>query len=238
MMIVYSILLVLSAWIASFGLIRVVRRVGKTLAFDLRYAPALASGSMIAFLMVISAPPALLVAALIGTGYGLWELTRGTQARPAMLGLCGFLGAVGMQGAAGGWPDMLPWFAWFTLAAVTMFAAAHVAGKLQHDLRGLFLAAAAGLLPLMVAPLIFSTAHDSLLLDGLILLAALLGAAMALTPTSMAGLAVQLPVALLLAGLQWQAVRYGAWPCAAASLLLWFGVSAANARKGNYATLA
>lgn len=211
----YMIILLASAALASWGGGRILARVGKELGLSTAVPQLAVSLAIIAFLLVVSMPAGILIGMLFLLAAPL--LPRGQIWLRAAALLSGLLG---VAEATGGWPAPLPEAVGFALAALTMAGLLAVADRHALPVRRFGMIILAGMLPLIVAPLLYKTAHTSLALDALLIGAAVLGGMPGHGKGEPAAVFLRLPVVLALGYGMVQAVRYGAWPLALASLLI------------------
>lgn len=215
----YIIILCLSTFLASWAAARITLRIIAMLHLTLMPPLGLfAVTASILFLTVVGVPAMLLVGAILLVAGSVWVNYRRLP-RIAHYGIP--LIAVMLGGATLTLPALttlpplvlsaLLVFMWyvFVLSSRALPPASHTGS----------LSVIACVVPIMAAPLLFST-PDWLAVDSLILAAAFAGIAIIRPATQSLGVAYP-SVALLLFWLQLQTVLHGAWPLALISLLAW-----------------
>lgn len=216
MMVIYTAVIVGSAYLAGLLVTRVLARIGKQVGFDIRYAQIGVSLSMIAFLTVVSMATGVLIAALIGAL--AWVVTRSLWLPLAAMVV---LATVGVWESPGAWPASVPLIGFLLLAALLFSASLFAARTAEISLPFLSAIALAASLPLIVAPLVFEAAHSSAALDAAIILAALAGGLLVLPGTTIVAPLLRLPLSVLVAYGAIQAMHYGAWPLGIVSIVIW-----------------
>lgn len=181
---------------------------------------------VIAFLMVIAAPPPLLVGALLLTLFGWISDLRGLSAKwllgvfvaAALLATTGLHVEALMKSVPVGIPPMLaPLGAWLCFMAL-LGGEVLVTGKLAESALSILLA----LTPLSLAPLA-SAVPVSVSLDAALIGSALLALLFAAREESLAGHALRWPLVLIMGLLILRTLASGGALFAAASTLIWLG---------------
>lgn len=232
MMILYAIVILGSALLVSLIGCRIFTRILREVEGPMARAELACVISAIAFYTVVSLPAGAVIAAIVATLLGYFQRSLALPALRSIgpLALVVAFALVGVAQSPGAWPAVVPGWVFLLPSALVLVGMIAVAER-QHMLflhyAGVSMAAG---VPLMVAPLLFSTAHHSLALDHAILCAALLGGILGLKPAPTA-LLLRLPVAMLLAYQIVQAAHYGAWPLAVLALLIWVGGMIAVGRR-------
>lgn len=224
MMAVYELILVVSTLFCSWSAGRIAIFLLKELGLKPKYAQLATILSMLAFLLIISVPAGLLIGALVLVISGI--VTPGARSHFSIetllpLLIAATLALVGLQESPGTWPTFVSVMAieacaWAVFAASVMIARGTQIHTLHFNL-GTTLA----VLPLALVPVLYADAHDSLALDAGLVCAALVGGMRTVHRDMNAAAFVRLPVALIVGYGIMQAVHYGAWPIATASLLIW-----------------
>jgi hypothetical protein len=224
MMAFYSLLLILSAFVLSAGLGRVLYYVLKGAGQSQFYAPAATVLVMLGFLMVVSLPAGVLVAGWLLLLTGITQ----TQALPRRslrgvlpLVLASTLGLVGVYESPGAWPTMIPSLAMMGIVWLVFMGCLVLGHGSRADLGQSNLLTAASLLPVAITPVLYTQAHISLAIDAAIIIAALTGGARTAGARMQTPAYLLLPIGLLVGYCLIQTVRYGAWPLAASGLLIW-----------------
>lgn len=216
MMSVYTLVILLSAWLGGWIGARMLARFAKQIGFDAQYAQAAITLSMLAFLTVVSVSAGALIAAIVAALAGF--VTRSPWV-PLLVVIA--LATVGVWESPGTWPEAVPEIGFLLLAAVVFALSVGAARTAALALPVLGGVTGAACLPLLIAPFVFSAAHTSLALDAAIILAALAGGIVVLSRTVEAAAFVRMPLAVLMAYGAIQAMHYGAWPLGIVSLLIW-----------------
>jgi hypothetical protein len=226
MMALYIVILCSSAYFASFAGGRVGNRILRELDASRERTQLATALSLLMFFTVVSAPAGVMVAALlmIVLGFlkpGVWLL--GERQVVAALALAVLVAVIGISAAPGIWPSMLPEMVWWLVAALVVAVCLLAANRCEAALEDFSIVAMASVAPLILAPLLFPDAHSSLAIDAALLISALLGGVVASSQPQRITALLKLPVALMIAFGVVQALRYGAWPLAMTSLLVWLG---------------
>lgn len=233
----YAILVAASAGFVSWGLLRLIGRLGQFIgSYALRYvADAIPAVVAIAFLMVVEAPAPVLTSAFMLFLAGIVQTQRPLPARwkLTLLLVTVVLGVSAIAERSGAWPPMLPALLWVAVGAVAWLAVSASAWVIQPPAKMFSTMVIISLLPLAAAPLLFKDGHMSLITDVLVISAALMGGVLRWKEDQAAYLLLRAPVVFILAALQFQALRYGAWPCAAASIGVWFAAIAYAKASGH-----
>lgn len=225
MMVLYILILCGSAYFASFAGMRVGNRILREMDAPRARAQVAMALSLICFLTIVSAPTGVMTGALLvaifGVVYPLLPPLGDWRGSVPLLAAAG-MGVVGVTGAPGAFPAMVPAVVWWAVSfgvfLAYMLSVRHAAPSLQN-----FSAVAiVAVIPLGLAPLLFADAHHSLAVDGGLIASALLGGVVASTHAQATSAFLRLPVAMVTAYLALQAVRYGAWPLAGVCVVLWF----------------
>ncbi|PZP86380.1 MAG: hypothetical protein DI582_03300 [Azospirillum brasilense] len=224
MMAFYSLLLILSAFVLSAGLGRVLYYVLKGAGQSRYYAPVATMIVMLGFLMVVSLPAGVLVAGwmLLLMAISQPQTLVGLSLRTVLpILIASTLGLIGLHESPGVWPSMLPvpvitGIVWLVFISCLMLGYGSRADLGQSNLL-----TAAALIPVALTPVLYPHAHISLAIDAAIIIAALTGGARTAGARMQTPGYLLLPVGLMVAYCLIQTVRYGAWPLAAAGLLIW-----------------
>jgi len=224
--VIYAVLIIASAWVTSFLGSRGAQRVLKELDLPRSHAQLAVTLPMIAFLVVVSLPAGVVLAAMVLMIDGVRSPDAASRPLrktwPWLLAILLF--GLGLTESPGTWPPALPGWALPVIAAgavVPLLMAAHrlPAPTLRRQCLLLLVAC----LPLMAAPVLFKTAHASLMIDTAIMCAAVCAGALVLPATMPVAALLRLPVTLLFFHAVVQALHYGAWPMAGLALVLWVG---------------
>lgn len=216
MMVLYTVVIVGSAYLAGLLGTRTLARIGKQVGLPPHGAQLAMALSMIAFLTVVSVATGVVLAALVGAL--AWLVTRSVWLPLAAMAL---LATVGVWESPGSWPASVPVIGFLLLAALVFAASLAAARTAEMALPVLAGVTVAAYLPLLVAPVVFTHAHTSLALDAGIVLAALAGGAIVLPGATVSAALLRLPLAVLVAYGAIQAMHYGAWPLGVVSVLIW-----------------
>lgn len=220
MMALYSLILIGTALLISWGGERILNRVLKELGIPRIYAQLAIIAAVLAVFIIVSLSAGVLIGATVLLFATAWHRTTLPLSMrqawvPLVLGIA--LGVLGIHTSAGQWPTMLPLAAGIALAVITSSACVFTARQASMDMirfAGVTIAAA---FPLALAPVLFPSAHTSIALDVALLSAGMLGGILIPYSRRFAAAFVRLPVALIMAACIMQAVRYGAWPLAVVS---------------------
>lgn len=219
-MVVYQLVLILSALFASAAIGMVLRYACRVLGVPAQHAQLGMVIAALGFLIVVALPAPVVIAALLlvlgaliapRTDFWVWAMRV-----PAAV-----LVALGIAQSAGGWPSGDGYLLLAAAAGGFAIALCGLMGCASLALPRLQSVVALAALPLLAAPLVMPQVHTSLALDAALLLAALLGGRVHGAHT--ASLPVRLLVAAIMAYLPMQAAHYGAWPLALVSVALLLG---------------
>ena len=224
MLIVYIIILLLSTALVSGMSLRLAHRVGGLFNTpDLVPAGFFTVIAMLAFLTVVTAPPALLVGVLVLVGFLLVRppLFLLPMVRWAALIAVAMLGVSILI-----FPTiaMIPPLALMVCAGILLALFMGSSFHAPDDAKTGAVAFIAALLPLLVSPLVFPTPHH-IALDAGLMIAAWVGLMAAYRAGDRLGMA-RAPLALLLGWLMLATAVYGAWVCSLVSVLAWCGAIA------------
>lgn len=225
-MAIYTLIIVGSAFLASWAGIRVFSKLVRDAELPATLPQLAISISALAFLTVVSMPAGVMIAALVLTVTGAlmkpeWTVTSRALGLPLLAAV--LLATIGVWESPGAWPAQLPLGAALLGAAVVFGGILEIGRRAQPSVLTLGGITAFALLPLIAAPLVFSTAHSSLATDAAILLTALLGGMILLPDQTNSSPMVRFPVALFIAYGSIQAMHYGAWPLGIAALAIFAG---------------
>lgn len=214
----YIVILCLSAALAGWAAVRLMRRFGPMAGFRPRAGLATLLPA-VGFLTVAGAPASVLVGALV---LGLLFLLL--PERPVNIALvllaASLLVMAGLKGPVAAYAAHVPPMALYAAVAVLAYGLAGAAWFAAPKGVALPCGLLASLLPLAVAPL-FEPAKASLAYDALILASAVLGVLLAGGRHFAFGAGSRMALGLLLAYLQLAALWQGAWIAALASFALW-----------------
>lgn len=217
----YIIVLCFSAWLVAYGVAQIAKRLVSLLGPAAMVSPALCIVlPMLAFLAVVAAPPALLVAALVLLAMPLLVGERERFKRRAVMMLAALLVAVSVT-----LPVVATIPAWATMCGmfVLLFAVVFTADYTAQDAHAVHGSMLIVWLPLLAAP--FMGAPSYIALDIAIMASCLLAASMALlSSTSFAS--ARGPLALITGWLILETAAHGAWVPALLSILPYGGAIA------------
>lgn len=225
MMAIYVAIITGSALLFSAALLRLLDRLAKFIGSQwmVLVADAIPALVALAFLMVVAAPAAVLTAALLLFIAGLFNAQRPLSfgLKVTLLLVTAVMGVGDISAMSGSWPAVIPAALAWVAAYLVWLCVSASAWAIQPSAKMFSVMLMASLLPLLPAPLLFDGAHTSLVTDALIISAALAGGMLRWKEGQPALLLLRAPLVFVLACLQVQAVRYGAWPCALGSLAVW-----------------
>jgi hypothetical protein len=223
MVIVYMVVICVSALLAAWAGTRLLRRIGPLVGLQ-SGAGWCAAVPALGFLMVIGAPAPVLVAALLlGVMMQLAPQRLGTIVPQFLLMIAAVLiGLIGLPSIAAPYLTALP-HPLLLAAAGVLWLGVLLSVTYSTDIVTSFSGATlAALAAVATAPLLVSGA-GSIAFDAAIIACSLFGIFMARGTALPIGLAPRLVLGLLIGYLQISALWHGAWIAAIASLALWLG---------------
>lgn len=233
----YSLVILGSAFVLARLASLVIRHVLLRAGGSLRYLSFGVLLMITGFLMVVSMPAALLLAVMLLSVAAMAPseaLSVRSWRAILPMGIAAILGVLSLQESPGAWPISLPLPAIMGILWLGFFGHLLLSyGARMNMLEGQTLTLAA-LLPVAITPLIYAQAHVSLSMDVGIIIAGLAGGARYADHRAHCPPFFLMPLAMLIAYLAVQAVRYGAAPMAMLSMLIWLiGIFVLSRRKGN-----
>lgn len=221
MIVLYMVILCLSALIGAWVGVRVTRRIGPMLG-GLPGAGWCALIPATAFLIVVGAPAPVLVGALLLSGLLQFRAKKhdGVLVVAMLTLIVVLIGMTGLHPTDVSYLTTMPSLAALGVAGALWFCLAMSARFTSPSASTFAIAAMASLAVVAAAPIVVPTAHV-LTLDAAIIASALAGILLAGSGSLAMGMAARMGQGFLIAYLQVAAIWQGAWIAAIASIAIW-----------------